>query len=96
MSLTELRRRIDRIDRELIALLNRRAALAVEIGEEKARRGVPVRDAEREADVLARANKANRGPLAGEAVEGIFRRIIHACRKLEQSGRGPVRARGGK
>jgi chorismate mutase len=67
----------------LLRLLNTRARLAVQIGVLKRRAGLPIEDAERERDVLARACRANAGPLDERAVTEIFRRIIIESRRLE-------------
>ena len=78
-----LRQRIDALDRELLALLNRRAALALEVGELKKRDGSPVFRPEREAQVIDGLKAANAGPLRNESVAPIWREIMSACRSLE-------------
>jgi len=83
MSIEDWRARIDELDNELLRLLNTRARLAVQIGILKRRAGLPIQDAERERDVLARACRANAGPLDERAVAEIFRRIILESRRLE-------------
>jgi chorismate mutase/prephenate dehydratase len=85
--LTPLRERIDAIDRDLLALLNRRAALALEVGELKKREGSPVFRPEREAQVIAGLKADNPGPLRSESVAPIWREIMSACRALEQPTR---------
>jgi chorismate mutase/prephenate dehydratase len=66
-TLAELRIQIDAVDGELLALLNRRAALANEVGEIKRAEGSPVFRPEREAQVINGLQTANGGPLkAGE------------------------------
>ncbi len=80
----ELRRELDRIDRELLQLLSRRAEVALRIGFLKAEQGLPLRSLEREEAVIARAKRENPGPLSEEAVARIFRRIIAETRKLEE------------
>src|SRR5262245_22408891 len=77
----KLRREIDAVDDELVAALNRRAALAQKIGTLKA--GAPVYRPEREAEILRRVAKGN-GVLAGERVAAVFREVISACRALEE------------
>jgi chorismate mutase/prephenate dehydratase len=85
--LDSLRERIDAVDRELLALLNRRAALAQEVGALKKRDGSPVFRPEREAQVIAGLKRSNAGPLRGESVAPIWREIMSACRALEQPTR---------
>ena len=82
-ALLALRTRIDAVDRELLALLNRRAALALEVGELKKREGSIAFRPEREAQVIAGLKSANGGPLASESVAPIWREIMSACRALE-------------
>ena len=48
-ALQALREQIDAVDRELLTLLNRRAGLALEVGEIKKHEGSPVFRPEREA-----------------------------------------------
>jgi len=85
MCIEDCREEIDRIDGELLRLLNRRALLALEIGEMKARAGMPLKDEGREREVLSRSSRANSGPLADGSVARIFRRIIRESRRAEES-----------
>jgi chorismate mutase/prephenate dehydratase len=82
-ALLALRQRIDAVDREVLALLNRRAALALEVGELKKRDGSPVFRPEREAQVIDGLKARNGGPLRNESVAPIWREIMSACRSLE-------------
>ena len=82
-SLSDLRVEIDAIDRELLKLLNRRAALANEVGEIKRTEGSPVYRPEREAQVINGLEQANTGPLKNSNVATIWREIMSACRALE-------------
>jgi chorismate mutase/prephenate dehydratase len=79
----KLRAEIDAVDDELLKLINRRAGLAGRIGALKG--GAPVYRPEREAQILARMQKDNSGPLPGERVAGIFGEVISACRGLEEA-----------
>jgi chorismate mutase/prephenate dehydratase len=78
-----LRQRIDAVDRELLALLNRRASLALEVGEIKKREGSVVFRPEREAQVIDGLKAANSGPLQSDSVAPIWREVMSACRALE-------------
>ena len=84
MSLDELRREIDRIDSQILRLLNKRAAAAVKIGRAKRKNRSPVRDPQREDMVLKRVKKLNNGPLSRKEIETIYRRIIAACIQLQK------------
>src|SRR3954471_6457945 len=82
-TLSELRTGIDQVDRELLVLLNRRAALANEVGELKRGEGSIVYRPEREAEVINKLQQANPGPLKSRNVATIWREIMSACRALE-------------
>ena len=82
-SIPALRKDIDRIDDQLLRLLNRRARLVLAIGEQKARINSHVYAPEREKGVLERLVAANAGPLSERLVRAIFREIISASRSLE-------------
>jgi chorismate mutase/prephenate dehydratase len=82
-ALTPLRSQIDAIDRELLTLLNRRAALAQQVGEVKKHSGMPAFRPERETQVIDGLKAINPGPLATDSVAPIWREIMSACRALE-------------
>ncbi len=82
-----LRQQIDAVDRELLALLNRRAGLALAVGELKKHEGSVVFRPEREAQVIDGLKAANPGPLASSSVAPIWREIMSACRSLESPTR---------
>jgi chorismate mutase / prephenate dehydratase len=81
--LLSLRTQIDALDRELLALLNRRMSLALQVGEIKKREGSAVFRPEREAQVIDGLKAENRGPLPNESVAPIWREIMSASRSLE-------------
>ena len=81
--LSALRTQIDGLDRELLALLNRRASLALQVGELKKKEGSVVFRPEREAQVIDGLKGVNPGPLRSESVAPIWREIMSACRALE-------------
>ncbi|HTQ76748.1 MAG TPA: prephenate dehydratase [Burkholderiales bacterium] len=80
--IARLRREIDALDDELLALLQRRAGLAREIGTLKA--GGPAYRPERESEILARIAKAKGDPVPAASAIAVFREVISACRALEQ------------
>ena len=80
-NLKECRDRIDRIDAEVLALLNQRAALAQRIGHLK-KTDVVLRP-EREAQVIRRLQDLNAGPLSNAAVSALFIEVMSQCRALE-------------
>jgi chorismate mutase / prephenate dehydratase len=82
-ALLKLRQQIDSLDRELLALLNRRAGLALSVGELKKKEGSVVFRPEREAQVIDGLKAGNAGPLRNDSVAPIWREIMSACRSLE-------------
>ncbi len=83
-SLDELRVLIDEMDTSLIELLNKRASLVVEVGQSKRGTGVPVYAPHREQEVLQRVLDANKGPLPGRSIEGIYRELMSGSFALER------------
>ena len=81
-TLDKRRSQIDRLDAEIVRLLNRRAKIACELGVIKVASGLPAYDARREQQVLARIRKHNRGPLDAESITRIFRRVILETRRI--------------
>lgn len=81
-----LRRRIDAIDRALVALLNERAGHAVALGRIKKTRGLPIYQPAREEEVLGNVQGCNGGPLEDAALRRLFERIIDESRRIERSG----------
>ncbi len=82
-ALAALRERIDAIDRELLSLINRRAAVAQEVGKLKRAEGSAVFRPDREAQVIDGLKQYNPGPLPQASVAPIWREIMSACRSLE-------------
>ena len=82
--LKSLRDAIDAVDARLLALLNERARLAVDVGQVKHDAGAPVLRPEREAEILQRAIALNPGPLSQDQITNILREVISACRALER------------
>jgi chorismate mutase/prephenate dehydratase len=80
--LNKLRDDIDKIDTKLLVLISKRAFIAQEVGKLK-NDGVIYRP-EREAQVLLRLLKENKGPLSNESITNIFKSVISNCRALEK------------
>jgi chorismate mutase/prephenate dehydratase len=83
MDLEAARERIDDIDRQVVELLNERAAIAERLAEIKRARGAPVYDPTRERAVQERVCALNTGPLTNENLIAIYREIISATRARE-------------
>ena len=83
MDIEHWRNEIDRIDDELLRLLNVRARLALKVGALKQAAQLPFCDPERERTVLQRLQAMNAGPLDQRAVDKVFRRIIRESRRVQ-------------
>ncbi len=82
-SLNTLRTEIDRIDRDLVALFNRRSEVSSEIGRVKARQGLEVWSPAREEEVLEKVQAASKGPMPAESLRVIFRELMSSSRALQ-------------
>jgi chorismate mutase len=85
MTLEELRKRIDVLDRQLVELLNERARAAQMVGHLKAATSLPVYEPNREKLVYANVRAANQGPLPDIELTHIYERIIDVMRALQRN-----------
>lgn len=81
--LDALRKKIDRVDSRIVALLNERASLALKVGQQKTLSGKPVYVASREREIYRKIAEANAGPLPAESVRAVYREVLSACRGIE-------------
>jgi len=81
--LTDLRLRIDAVDKELVALLNKRAQIALEIFKHKKEVGLPELDIAREKDIYAKIFRLNAGPLSNQSLSFIFTALMMGCLNAE-------------
>lgn len=84
-NIDELRKQIDAIDAQLVALINERSRCAVDIGRAKRDAGQnSVYSPERERDVLERLCAANKGPLSDAALTAIWKEMMSGSLALEK------------
>ena len=86
MDLSDWRERIDNIDHQLIDLLNERMQCAQEVGRIKKAAGKPIRDPERELDVIAKIKAYNQelqGLVKDEALEELYWLLIELTTNFE-------------
>jgi chorismate mutase/prephenate dehydratase len=83
MDIDALRQKIDAVDSQLLELLNRRAAIARQVGQWKIKNGHEFYKPHREKAIIAALTKKNAGPLPAISIESIYREILSACRSLE-------------
>ena len=81
--LKPLREQIDRIDDEMLALLNRRAEVVKQVGKIKQEKQSPFYAPVRERAIVERLSAHNPGPFPTEAIRSVFQEIISACLSLE-------------
>ena len=84
--LSELRDKIDLIDRQILELINQRAVCAKEVARTKIAEGEHqcFYRPDREALVLRRIMELNQGPLSGPTAVRFFRELMSACLALEK------------
>ena len=84
MDIEDWRKKIDELDRKLVALLSERARAAVEIGKLKRDTSMPIYEPDRERLVFENVQQANGGPLAGRDLVRIYERIIDVMRNIQK------------
>lgn len=84
MDISHWRKKIDELDRKLAALLNERAAAAVEIGRLKRNTSLPVYEPDRERAVIVNVQKSNTGPLTERDLAQIYERIMDVMRSIQK------------
>ncbi len=82
--LSEWREEIDRVDRELVALLNRRAEQVLGLAPLKRQQGLSVHEPDREQGVVDNIVSSNGGPLSDSALERIYRAVLREMRAVQQ------------
>jgi chorismate mutase/prephenate dehydratase len=81
VSLTDFRVRITAADRELLAAMTRRLELVRELHDFKQAEGIPLRDPEREQQLVVELQAANKGPLSDQGVADLFRHVLDLTRR---------------
>ena len=78
--LSKFRKRIDRVDDQIVKLLKRRLRYVQQVGELKAQNGDKVYDPRREREILARLCGRNPGALTSRELRTIYLRILKVSR----------------
>jgi chorismate mutase/prephenate dehydratase len=84
MDLKNLRQKIDKIDNQILGLLNQRTRAAREIAKLKVKAKQEFYAPHREKKIVDRLLKKNKGPLPNEALRGIFQEILNASRSMQK------------
>ena len=69
--LSDLRAGIDKIDSDLIRLMNKRGELSCMIGDIKHKKGQPVYSPDRESQIYKKVKQKNKGPLPDGSLKAI-------------------------
>jgi chorismate mutase len=84
MDIADWRKKIDELDRRVVALLSERAEAAKEIGKLKRSTALPVYEPNRERVIFENVRAANKGPLPDIELTHIYERIIDVMRALQK------------
>lgn len=80
----KLRKEIDKIDDEILNLLNKRSNIVLEIAHIKRNENAKFYSPERERQILERLTSLNQGPFPNETLKVIYREILSASLSLEE------------
>jgi chorismate mutase / prephenate dehydratase len=83
-ALAPLREEIDRIDSQILDLINQRLSIGKQVGAVKKEKGGQVLDRSRERKVIENLWKINRGPADKDLLQYIFNVIITATREIQK------------
>ncbi len=85
MNIPEHRKAIDKLDAQIVKLLNERTQHVLGIGETKLKAGEEIYVPHRERAVLDRVCKLNAGPITDESLRAIYREIMSSALSLEKT-----------
>ena len=85
MNIPDHRKAIDRLDAQIVRLLNERTRHVLGIGEIKLKAGEEIYVPHRELAVFQRVCKQNAGPIADESLRAIYREIMSSALSLEKT-----------
>jgi len=83
MNIEELRTKIDKIDSDILNLLNERMDIVHEIGLIKSASNESVYRPEREKEIIERLSRLSEGKLKAESIKAIFQEVFAAARNIE-------------
>ena len=85
MNIPEHRKAIDKLDAQIVKLLNERTRHVLAIGEIKLKAGEEIYAPHREGAVLHRISRQNQGPMSGESLRAIYREVMSSALSLQKS-----------
>jgi chorismate mutase/prephenate dehydratase len=84
MKITNLRKKIDKIDKNILKLLSERANVSLAIGKSKSKKGASIYVPDREEEVYKRVIENNQGPLSDDSLKAVYREIMSGSLALER------------
>jgi chorismate mutase/prephenate dehydratase len=84
VNVKSLRAQIDKLDLQILKLLNERAGYAAEIGQAKAEHGADIFAPAREEEVINNLLANHKGPLDAATIRAIYRELISGSRALQK------------
>lgn len=84
-ALKSLRGQIDKLDLQILKLVNERASVATDIGKLKKEDGGDIFSPSREEEVYQNVTHSNKGPLEDATIRAIYREIMSGSRALERT-----------
>lgn len=95
MSITELRKKVDKLDERILVLLNERAKLSLAIGKVKSMQKANIYSPDREREVYRSVTSGNKGPLSNDSLRAVYGEIMSGCLALQMPSKiaylGPSR-----
>ena len=85
MNIPEHRKAIDKLDAQIVKLLNERTKHVLQIGEIKLKAGEEIYVPHRERAVLDRVCKLNQGPITNDGLRAIYREVMSSALSLEKT-----------
>jgi len=85
MKIDQQRKAIDKIDAQIVKLLNDRTRHVLEIGKAKIAAGEEIYAPHRESDLLRRIRKLNPGPIADDSLSAIYREVMSSALALQKT-----------
>ncbi len=86
-AILRLRQRIDRINRDLLTLVQERGGLVLEMAALKDALGLDSYDPRREAEMLRALTERSAGPFSTRELEGIFKALFAVSLELQRRAR---------
>ncbi len=85
MNIPDHRKAIDKLDAQIVKLLNERTRHVLAIGQIKRKAGEEIYAPHREKAVLKRLSRLNAGPMTNESLHAVYREVMSSALSLEKS-----------